>query len=187
MGHLKETTLALHASGDLGWFAAWKAERHLASCERCRAEVDSFREMREALPEIAELPDLQWNRLAAEMRANIRLGLAAGECVREADETEVEPSPLFNTARAVLAFAGVFTLVVTGLVLQGSGPQKVFAAEPMAHATANGVEMRAGNQGIELMHDGAQSVINTVSTQGIGARYMDPQTGLVTMTKVYVE
>jgi len=187
MGHLKETTLALHASGDLGWFAAWKAERHLASCEQCRAGVESFREMREALPGIAELPDIQWNRLAAEMRANIRLGLAAGECVREADEAEVQPSPLFNSARAVLAFAGVFTLVVTGLVLQGPAPQKVFPAEPMAQATANGVEMRAGNQTFELMHNGAQSVINTVSTQGIGARYTDPQTGLVTMTKVYVQ
>jgi anti-sigma factor RsiW len=187
MGHLKETTLALHASGDLGWFAAWKAERHLAGCERCRAEVESFREMRESLPEIAELPDVQWNRLAAEMRANIRLGIAAGECVREADAAEIEPSPLFNTARAVLAFAGVFTLVVTGLVLQGPAPRIALAAEPTAQATANGIGMRAGNQGFELMHDGAQSVINTVSTQGIGARYTDPQTGLVTMTKVYVE
>ena len=187
MGHLKETTLALHASGDLGWFAAWKAQRHLASCEQCRDEVENFREMREALPDMAELPDLQWNRLAAEMRANIRLGLAAGECVREAEAAAVEPSPLFNTARAVVAFVGVFTLVVTGLVLQGPSPQKVFAAEPMAQATANGVEMRSGNRGFELMHDGAQSVINTVSTQGIGARYTDPQTGLVTMTKVYVQ
>jgi len=186
MGHLKETTLALHAAGDLNWFAAWKAERHVARCERCRDEVRTYRELREALPDMAELPEVQWNRLAAEMRANIRLGLAAGECVREADAAEIEPSPLFNTARAVLAFAGVFTLVVTGLVLERPTPT-VLAAEPTAQAIQNGIQMRAGEQGFGLMHDGASGVINIATTRGIGARYMDPQTGLVTMTKVDVE
>jgi hypothetical protein len=186
MGHLKETTLALHSSRDLGWFAAWRAERHLARCERCRAEVDSYRELREALPDMAELPDVQWNRLAAEMRANIRLGLAAGECVRETEAAELEPSPLFNTARAVLAFAGIFTLVVTGLVLERPTPT-VHAAEPTAQAIVNGIQVRAGEHGFGLMHDGASGVINIATTRGIGARYMDPQTGLVTMTKVDVE
>ncbi|HJZ96024.1 MAG TPA: hypothetical protein VKE70_05935 [Candidatus Solibacter sp.] len=183
--------MALHASGDLGWFAAWRTRRHLAQCERCREEVESFREMRDTLPEIAELPDVAWNRIAAEMRANIRLGLAAGECVRDAEEAAVEPSPLFGTARAVLAFAGMFTLVVTGLVLEGTTarpPKAPWAGSgPMAQATADGIQMRAGDQGFSLMHNGANGVITTVSTRDIGARYMDPQTGLVTMTKLYVE
>jgi hypothetical protein len=48
--------------------------------------------------------------------------------------------------------------------------------------------MRAGDQGFALMHAGARDVITTVGAQGtMGDRYMDPQTGLVTMTKVYVE
>jgi hypothetical protein len=189
MGHPKEATLALHASGDLGWFAAWRTRHHLAQCERCRQEVESFREMRDTLPEIAELPDVAWNRIAAEMRANIRLGLAAGECVRGAAEAEVEPSPLFSTARAVLAFAGMFTLIVTGLALQRPTPRvaPLHFTGPIAQATADGIQMRAGDQGFSLMHNGANGVINTVSTRDIGARYMDPQTGLVTMTKVYVE
>jgi hypothetical protein len=186
MRHPKETTLALHSSGDLGWFAAWRTERHLAKCERCREELAGFREMREMLPDMAELADVQWNRLAAEMRANIRLGLAAGECVGEAEDPEGEPSPPFNTARAVLAFAVVFTLIVTGLVLERPAPT-VHAAEPMALATADGIQMRSGDRGFGLMHDGASGVINIVTTRGIGARYTDPETGLVTMTKVDVE
>jgi hypothetical protein len=186
MGHPKETTLALHSSGDLGWFAAWKTQRHVAQCARCRDEVDSFRGLREELPEMAELPDVAWNRMAAEMRANIRLGLAAGECVRETEE--LAPSPLFNTARAVVAFAGVFTLIVTGLVLERPTPRKALAAEPVALATESGIQTRTGNQGFGLMHDGARGVINSASAGAtIGARYMDPQTGLVTMTKVYVD
>src|SRR5262245_31994762 len=106
MRHPEETTLALHSSGDLGWFAGWRTERHVAHCARCRDEVAAYREMREMLPDLAELPEVAWNRLAADMRANIRLGLAAGECVREVEEAGLGPSPLFGKARAVLAFAG---------------------------------------------------------------------------------
>jgi hypothetical protein len=143
--------------------------------------------MRETLPEIAELPEVQWNRLAAEMRANIRLGLAAGECIREAEDTEMEPSPLFNMARAVVAFAGVFTLIVTGLVLERPAPRAETVQVPMALALDNGIQMRAGDQGFGLMHDGASGVINIATTRGIGARYIEPETGLVTMMKVDVE
>src|SRR5215472_8520562 len=98
MRHPEETILALHSSGDLGWFAAWRTERHVARCARCRDEVAGFRRVRETLPDLAELPKVSWNRIAAEMRANIRLGLAAGECVGEAWEPEA--SPLFGKARA---------------------------------------------------------------------------------------
>ena len=184
MGHPKETTLALHSSGDLGWFAAWRTERHVAQCARCRDEVVSFRQMRGSLPDLAALPEVSWNRLASEMQANIRLGLAAGECV---GDTEVEPSPLFGKARAVLAFAAIFTLIVTGLVLERPTPS-VSSTETVAQAIDNGIQMRAGEQGFGLMHAGARGVINTVSAEGtMGARYVDPQSGYVTVTKVYVE
>jgi hypothetical protein len=35
--------------------------------------------MREMLPELKQLPGMPWNRIASEMRANIQLGLVAGE------------------------------------------------------------------------------------------------------------
>jgi hypothetical protein len=185
MRHPEETILALHSAGDLGWFAAWRTERHVARCARCRDEVAGFRQVREALPDLAALPEGSWNRIAAEMRANIRLGLAAGECVGEV--TEDEPSPLFGKARAVLACASIFTLIVTGLVLERPTPS-ASRTGTVAEAIDNGIQMRAGDQGFGLMHAGARSVINTVSAQGtMGARYVDPQTDLVTMTKVYVE
>jgi hypothetical protein len=185
MRHPNEATLALHSSGDLGWFAGWKTQRHVAHCARCQEEVADFREMRAILPGLADLPDVQWNRIGAEMRANIRLGLAAGECVRES--APMEASPLFGKARAVLAFAGVFTLIVTGLLLVRPTPP-VMAANPMAQATRNGIQLRTGDQGFSLMHAGARDVINTASAGAtIGARYVDPQTGYVTMTKLYVQ
>ena len=184
--HPPEISLALFASGDAGPIEQWRIERHVRACAECRETVAQYSALRSEITESGAPEDVSWNKLAAEMRANIRLGLAAGECVREADAAEIEPSPLFNTARAVLAFAGVFTLVVTGLVLERPTPT-VHAAEPTAQAIQNGIQVSAGEQGFGLMHKGASGVINIATTRGIGARYMDPQTGLVTMTKVDVE
>ena len=131
-----------------------------------------------------------WNRLAAEMRANIRLGLAAGECVRV--ESPQRESPLFsspfNGPRAMLAFAGVCAMLLAGVMLER--PMPVRASEPMVQATDNGIQRRSGDRSFGLMHPGAQvqDVTYTVGAQGtMGARYVDSETGAMTMTKVYVE
>jgi hypothetical protein len=187
MKHPSQEILALHAGGDLGWMARWKTARHLANCARCTAEVDANVRFRETLPELNQIPDVPWNRIAAEMRANIRLGLAAGDCVRSSDPP-MRDSPLFTGARATLALASVLALMVTGLMLERPAPLLARANEPIVQATVDGIQSRSGDQAFGLMHSGASSVTYTVGAQGtLGARYTDPQTGNVTMTKVYVE
>ncbi len=187
MKHPSQEILALHAGGDLGWVARWKTARHLADCERCTAEVAAFGELREAMPVLNQIPEVPWNRIAAEMRANIRLGLAAGECVRSNDRP-LRDTPLFTAARATLALASVLALMVTGMMLEGPAPTVAQSNEPVVQATANGIQRRSGDQGFGLMHSGASSVTYTVGAQGtLGARYTDPETGNVTMTKVYVQ
>jgi len=188
-GHPDSETLALHAGGDLGWFRAWWTERHVASCDECRDEIASYRDMREILPELKEMPEVNWGRLANEMRANIRLGLAAGECVREASH-EVTRVPLLAGFRAAIALAGILALLVTGLVLEWPRPSVMSASVPVVQVTGNGVERRAGDRGFALMHKdvGIQGVTYSVGAQGtMGASYVDQQTNLVTVTKVYVE
>ena len=103
-GHPDSAMLALHAGGDLGWFTAWKTAHHVAGCADCRDEIEAFRGMRALLPELHAMPELPWNRIAGEMRANIRLGLSAGECVRDTAPPERE-APLFGGFRAAIAMA----------------------------------------------------------------------------------
>ena len=147
MKHPSQEILALHAGGDLGWLARWRTARHLADCEQCTAEVAAFDELRETLPELRQIPEVPWNRMAAEMRANIRLGLAAGECVRSSGQP-LRDGPLFTGARAALALASVLALMVTGLMLEGPAPRMARSSEPMVQATANGIQRRSGDQGI---------------------------------------
>ncbi|MCU1238779.1 MAG: anti-ECFsigma factor, ChrR [Candidatus Solibacter sp.] len=185
MKHPSQETLALHAGGDLGWMAGWKTAHHLAGCDECRDEVAAYSELREVVPELREIPEVPWNRLAAEMRANIRLGLSAGECVRES-EPALRESPLFNGARTLVACASICAILLAAVVLERPGP--VYASEPMVQATDQGILRRSGDQAFGLMHAGAQNVTYTVGAQGtLGARYVDPETGAMTMTKVYVE
>ena len=52
MKHPNQATLALHAGGDLGAIARWRAERHLARCAECREEVARFERYRQLLPSL---------------------------------------------------------------------------------------------------------------------------------------
>src|SRR5262249_2438739 len=128
MKHPNQATLALHAGGDLGFIARWLTGRHLARCGQCRDELAAFEAMRAIVPDLSEVPELSWNRLGAGMRANIRLGLAAGECVKSA-EPPLRTLPLFNGARAVVALASVAALLATGLMLER--PKPITAEERM--------------------------------------------------------
>src|SRR5579872_2606663 len=81
--HVKEIDLALLVSGDLSLWSQAAARLHLSGCEDCRARVEGYRFDRQRLKEDAAQvpPGVNWDRLAQEMTANIRVGLAAGECV----------------------------------------------------------------------------------------------------------
>src|ERR1700733_12779067 len=83
MRHPVPAQIALFAGGDLGRWERWRIARHIAHCSECRHEVQSLRDaasqLRELTDQMADLPNgLNWNRLAEEMRGNIRVGLAAG-------------------------------------------------------------------------------------------------------------
>jgi hypothetical protein len=190
MRHPNQETLALHAGGDLGLFARWKTRRHLAQCELCRDQVEAFSSIRDIVPELAEIPEISWNRLSAEMRANIRLGLEAGECVRAA-EPPLHQRPLFTGARAVVAMASVMALLVTGIVLEHPTPHVTSAViddEGMVvQADGNGIQVGKGGQALRLMNPGKQVSYSSDAQGSMRARYVDPETGQVTINNVYAE
>jgi hypothetical protein len=178
--HPSEAALALHAGGDLGPIARWRTGRHLKQCETCQEEVAAFQGMRRMVSELSAVPELPWNRLAAEMQANIRLGLAAGECVREERPMVFAR---FTGLRAAIAVAGLTVVVAVGLFLQKPSGTK---DEMVLRATADGIQVSEGDQTLGMKHDaGIKNVSYSANAQGsIGESYVDPVTGDVTMTRV---
>ena len=81
MHHPNEYDLALYAGNDLSRLARLQVDWHLRTCGKCQQEVTEFSSLRAETLSGAPEPNVNWDRLAAEMKANIRLGLEAGECI----------------------------------------------------------------------------------------------------------
>jgi len=187
MKHPTQETLALHAGGDLGFFARWRTRRHLAQCDDCRDEASRYEAVREITADLAEIPELSWNRLAAEMKANIRLGLAAGECV--SGPATVADRAGFSGLHTLMAYAAVILLVVAGVWLQRPVPFE--NGRTVLAATGDGIELTEGGRSLGLRY-GASKDIKDVSYSAnakgaMGARYVDNSTGYVTVVNVNME
>ncbi len=186
--HPNEAVLALFAGGDLGAWQRWRVERHVASCAACRQEVAEFSELRTAAPAMMEPPEISWNKLAIEMRANIRLGLEAGECV-SAGPSE---SRGFFSMRA-LAVCGSLALLLAAFLLERPAPRvaTMTASEaPFMESSGTGIQVKAGDQAIMMLNTRARDARNVdylASGNAMRARYVDTETGYVTINNVYAQ
>lgn len=194
MTHPAQNRLALHAGNDLGWIERLRVGMHLRGCAECSARVHEFTALRAQLGSApSELPDsideVEWSTLAAEMQANIRLGLEAGQIVSRPDWQATPPRYAWGT---LAICATVVAAVGIGVWSQRPAPPSIAVIEQaaddslsIASATANGIELTRGKQGIGLLHQGAKNVTVSVSASGeVGARYVDASTGYVVIQNV---
>jgi anti-sigma factor RsiW len=182
MKHPGAEQLALYAGGELSAFRRWRTGAHLAACEPCRREVKAFRDARLLLrDESMDLPaGLEWASLAAEMKANIRLGLIAGAIVEPGLNT---PQRLGWRAAAGLALAT--SVVLTGWFLNiprpGQSPPGV-----VLEATEAGLELRENGRTLTMLQP-ASATVTVNAERSMRARYVDSDTGQVTITNVYAQ
>jgi hypothetical protein len=206
--HPNEVQLALFAGGDLGLWERWKIGRHVARCSTCHSEVAALRaagqQVQEALPDLPK--DVNWSRLAEEMRGNIRVGLAAGEAIARFDRpvSRVRPARLGWNAALVLACASAVFVAAFWTSLPGEQAQhltsalrKIFTGQTGRHpavsqddamlqASSSAIEVKENGRTMMLTHPRSDGVTVTVSMRGsAGVRYVDDDTGQVTTNKVY--
>jgi hypothetical protein len=180
--HPSSTDLAMLAGGDCGFARALLLNRHVRRCPDCSAEVTEFSALRAETAD--SLPaGLDWEDLAGEMRANIRVGLEAGACVRQPVAARRSWNP-----RLAIACASLVALAGTGIFFSRHQHRfEAHSATPILQSTAQGVEVRAGSNSLELLNRKASIADQTVGAQGqIGVRYVD-DTGAVTINNVYLQ
>jgi hypothetical protein len=186
--HPFETELALYASGDLHGWERVKTALHVRGCQSCQTSLAAFRTDQAQLRDSADaLPvGVNWDRLAAEMSANIRVGLAAGECVAPAVR---EPASSIWNWKPVSAFAGL-VMVFGAAWWLNMPPLNISGADdrgPVLEASSEGVEFRENGSSLGVSTSNARPVATSVSFGGsASARYVDDDTGQVTITTVYV-
>lgn len=206
--HIPETDLALYVSNDLPVLRRIAVRLHERSCQECHRAVESYRsDLRRVKETAAEMPEgVDWERLSAEMIANVHLGLAAGEAVAQVGRHRRRKSDhqiLSTSWRMAAAAAGVVMLLSAAWLLnmpsgttqelgralsavmhgKGSvmGPDRVVVVE----ATPRGVELRQNGLSFGGSHEASPAVIS-VSMQGsASAQYVTADQ--VTITSVYAQ
>jgi hypothetical protein len=196
--HISESDLALFISGDTGMWTYVKINVHVAGCEACRARIEAYRHSRERLKQAAaEMPEgADWDRLAAEMTANIRVGLAAGECVaprRSKLDTLRWRSPAagWRTVAAWSAVAAGVAMVLSAAwvlnlpssdgdalaramhsVFQGNARSSAGRANPLLQERGSIVEASAS--GVELRENGVAVSIPRAASQPVAITVSAP-------------
>lgn len=205
--HATEADLAVYAAGDLSWWAQPLTHLHLSHCAVCKGRADAYRADRQRIRELASdlPPGVNWDRLAAEMHANIRVGLEAGECVAPRAGRRTIPTGW----RVAAAMAGFSALLISAWWLNMPAAQTASLGRamkaithwqisrglrfedsgPLVEATASGIELRENGSALAVTHGvNSRPVAVSLSVQGSArARYIDSDTGQVTITSVYAQ
>ena len=190
MKHLSETELALHAGGDLDFWSRLQTKLHISRCLYCAREVERYSQASSELHQAARvLPaSLRWDRLAEEITANVRVGLEAGECVSPGN---VGPDRFgWQTVAAAACLSGVLVAAwMLNFPVHRVQPQMIRARALEMRTTSSGIELNDNGSTLVLLHSrgGGQKPL-IVSTPGsLRARFVDEETGQVTVNNVYSE
>jgi hypothetical protein len=212
MKHPAEFALALYATGDLSMFDRLRVRFHLSNCEACRKVEQAYRNDQAWIQEKAdELPEgVNWDRLSREMTANIRVGIAAGECVapreRKAPVRGWRPVAVAAGLMVVLGSAwwlnvpeaqneslkrAMVAIFHRGTSMNGSGMNGSGLAEdrrPTVFASPTEIKLVENGGTLSMSQGGMSPVAVSVNAEGsASARYVDTDTGQVTITSVYVQ
>lgn len=206
--HIPETTLALYVSNDLPFWRRALVSLHVSRCRWCRQMVEFYRTDRMRVRDMAaEMPaGVNWAKLSAEITANIRVGLAAGECVaprkRRTATLGWRPAAAMAGLAAVLVCAWVLNMpssatqeLQRAFVAIWNGPARGSASAPLrdghlvVELSSSGIELREnGSTVLGVSQDQSKLVDVSASVQGsASARYVDDNTGQMTITSVYAQ
>jgi anti-sigma factor RsiW len=209
MRHVPEADLTLYATGDLSLWLRPLVRLHISRCPNCRRRAEAYRADQKAIRQLArEMPEgVHWDRLAAEMAANIRVGLAAGECVTPRPQKRT----LSTGWRVAGAMAGFSVLLVSAWWLNmpaaqtaslGRAMKKIVQvrpwqtgnllaledAGPLVEVSPSGIQLQENGGTLGVSQGRSRPVSVTLSVQGSArARYIDSDTGQVTITSVYAQ
>lgn len=208
MRHPVESEIALYSAGDLPLWRGAVVRLHVSGCATCQDRIGAYRTDRLSVRELAvDMPTgVNWDRLAAEMSANVRVGLEAGECVAP----RVRKPALAAGWRVALVAAGVTVLLVSAWWLNmpraesvalGRVVKKIAQARPwqggilavedggpLVEVSAAGIQVQQNGGTLGMSQGKERPVTVTLSVQGSArARYIDADTGQVTITGVYAQ
>jgi hypothetical protein len=197
--HPEGKTLALYAGGDLSFGSKLAIRAHLLQCAECEHEVDLLSRARQVLRQDAAQGTLtafeaiaDWRALESEMVGNIVVGVAAARCIDKVGHRN------HWLARSAIA-AGIVLLFAVGWMTHIPSEQTAHLTSTISHylrpsppaplgnaVQATPVGLAVGSQGVTLtiMHP-STAVVSLAGQSSLEARYLDEDSGQLTITAVY--
>jgi hypothetical protein len=197
--HPRLETLALYSRGELPWRLRWRTASHVKHCADCEQQVLLFRSATVHLKREAEAQTLtgfeaiaDWTRLEREMLGNIAVGVAAGRCIEKAGRKRALLSKGALAAALIALFvAGWLTHIpaeqtghLSASLRQLMGGPQPQVTGTIIQTTPDGIAVRAQGATLTIMHP-RSAMVSLSGTSAVEARYIDTETGQVTITNVY--
>jgi hypothetical protein len=197
--HPRLDTLALFATGDLPWRLRWRTGAHIKHCGDCEHQVLLFRYATAELKREADGQTLtgfeaiaDWTRLEREMLGNIAVGVAAARCIDNVGRRRSLLSKAALTAALIALFAAGWathvsreqTAHLTASLRRVFGLERQQSPGTIVETTPDGIAVRAQGATLTIMHP-RSAVVSLSGGSGVEARYVDEETGQVTITNVY--
>ncbi len=191
--------LALYSAGDLPFMLRFRTGRHVRECAVCERQVHSMQAAKAELRREAQAEVLtgfeaiaDWHTLESDMLGNIRVGVAAARCIEKVGRTRRVGFLLaWGTGMSMLFAAGWIARV------PAEDSQRIVTAlrrvVGLEQAPFNGTVLRSTPDGISVKTQGAtltilhpqSAVISMSGPSAVTARYVDDDSGQVTITNVY--
>ncbi len=191
--------LALYSRGDLPLLARRRLRSHVAACPECERELALFAAASAELKREAATETLtafeaiaDWNTLEREMMGNIVVGVAAARCIEKVGGRRVWlPRLAFGMGLCGLFVAGWVTHIpkqdtrhLTAALGQVFGVRQPARLTNVVETTPNGIAVRSQGVTLTILHPG--TAINSRSgNSSVAARYVDEDTGELTINNVY--
>lgn len=199
--HPRPEELALAARGDLPLWDRWRVYRHARQCGVCERELDEYHEVLNTIKMQAEAQGLTsgesaigWQRLEREMIGNIKVGIAAAQCIGDSS------GRVLHRWKVPALVAGLSLLFVAGWLinvprddrdrvmtaLRAVAGHRHAAAGLILETNPHGVSVRFQGTSLTLLHPAsARATASFTSNSSVGVRYIDDETGQVTIANVY--
>ncbi|MBV9082734.1 MAG: hypothetical protein JOZ62_08675 [Acidobacteriaceae bacterium] len=192
--------LALQAGGDLPWLTRLRVRLHISRCRACAEQVSEFRAAILKIKQDAASEPIagfettaSWSRLEREMIGNIAVGVAAARCIDKVGRKQrvVSAGALVTIAAAAVFVAGWMTHIpkeqnqhLAASLRRLLGVQSSRQVGTIVQATPEGIAVKTHGATLRFMHPPSAAIF-VAGSSAVTARYVDENTGQVTITNVY--
>lgn len=197
--HPSLEVLALHSAGDLPLLSGWRVRYHVARCHECERQLHLFQSATEELKREASSETLtgfeaiaDWPSLEREMLGNIGVGVDAARCIDGIGKRSSWTVRFAAIAGLVLLFAAGWMTHIPSDESQRLwatlrtfvGLERPAPVGTILRSTPEGIAVRTQGATLTILHP-RSAVVSLSGNSAVAARYIDEDTGQVTITNVY--